>query len=538
MLRSHFLIRGFYAIATLFFLLPVFAVAQTPFHSDAYIKFDMASQLTDKPIPFDRAFTLFIDKLPKGAVQRVEVYEALINDGNRDLVESSFKDYNGQVVTRAVVDLNLLFLSRSDSLSIYFPPLKPNKDFDINIIYALTKASKDKLLEVNSKLSSGNHSEAFDEYILLDKSLISPYNNRTYFSLAFPDYVDFYNKKLKSYYNSARSEPLFASGILNLVEYRAIDISTSKSVSDFKDGGYFYELFRKNKMADFQHGLFSLSEIMEPGKATTRDHPEQVLKNLENNFLFIDSMQKRMDRVMLNHPSYLTINGIKVDLKVLRDKVSELRGNIQRNITIFDGIVKKITEAIEKNRELQEGVYIGGSTVATDLKSKGGNILFLDLGISLLSTQGTNTRFKFIPKLFTGISIYFRPIDKNTRRSKFPRAFPGRFDGTNSTGGYGPDYGIASRSSLGQRLCINFGLTLGAMQDDNFSNLYNNMSLLIGPGYRFANAFKASVGLSLLRRASFNPAISEKIVVPGAYASLSVDVDLLQSIKDITSKLF
>jgi hypothetical protein len=76
------------------------------------------------------------------------------------------------------------------------------------------------------------------------------------------------------------------------------------------------------------------------------------------------------------------------------------------------------------------------------------------------------------------------------------------------------------------------------MSNKDFDNFYNSNSLLVGPAYRFARAFKVSSGLALLKRSSQNPLISEKKVVPAGYLSLSVDIDFIQGLKDITSILF
>jgi hypothetical protein len=76
------------------------------------------------------------------------------------------------------------------------------------------------------------------------------------------------------------------------------------------------------------------------------------------------------------------------------------------------------------------------------------------------------------------------------------------------------------------------------MSNSDFGNLYNNNSLLVGPAYRFARAFKVSAGASFLNRVSKNPIISEKETIIGGYVSLSVDIDFIQGLKDVTAILF
>ena len=46
---------------SIFFSTPSFT--QSPFNSESLIKYDLLTHKTDKPIPFDRSFTLVIEKL-------------------------------------------------------------------------------------------------------------------------------------------------------------------------------------------------------------------------------------------------------------------------------------------------------------------------------------------------------------------------------------------------------------------------------------------------------------------------------------------
>ena len=89
-----------------------------------------------------------------------------------------------------------------------------------------------------------------------------------------------------------------------------------------------------------------------------------------------------------------------------------------------------------------------------------------------------------------------------------------------------------------QHLSLTLGVSVGSITNADFENLYNKYSLLIGPAYRFNRALKVSMGVSMLRRTSMNPVISEKGVLVGGYISLSVDIDFIQGLKDITSLFY
>lgn len=514
---------------------------QSPAYSDYIIKYDLSTHKTDKPIPFDHSFTLVIDALSRKNLDRVEAFEIAFKKGKRQLVTNTFTDCNGAKRTTAVKDIDLGTDRRSDTIQIFFPPLKPNVNFDAMVVYYLQPASRNLLLKVNS-LISATDATAAAAYVTFFNSTIDNLFNRTSCAITtFAQYQVFYNANLASHYNYISTGANFTTtGTLSEAQVQAIDIATSASVSDFRDGNILLEVSKRNRWVEIQNGLIDINKIFLPDaeSLTTLHYGHTRLKNMESSIAFFDSVYKRIDRVISKNAASTIIAGISVSNDQLRTDLALIRTNLKANYQLLSDRMDLVNAAINGDARIRQASYLAGHTVSSDLKTSGGNVLFLDAGITNIVVSGVNDKAVYIPKLYWGVSIYFRPIDKNTRRNRFKRKFDPPENYGCSSNLYGPDYGIAAKRSIWQHLSLNIGITLGSMQNKDFDNFYNGTSLLVGPAYRVARGFKVSAGVALLKRTSKNPLISEKKVVPGAYVSTSVDIDFIQGLKDITSILF
>lgn len=532
-------------------------LGQSPFYSESLIKYDLVTHKADKPIPFDHSFTLVIDKLSIKGLRSVEAYEAKFEKGIRKHVANLFLDCDGKKRKAIVKDMDLRFNPYSDTLQIFFPPLRPNINFDVLVVYTISGKSRELLMDLNAMIAAGNPdaSNAFDAFF---ESTIDDLFGISFCDIGnFADYQAFYKTVLAQLYTEI-SDPANCrkNGILTTIQVQAIDIVTSQVVSDFKDGNKLIELARLNLWEEMQNGLLDINKVFIPANEafTSFTYGHTRLKNLESNSIFFDSVAKRVSRAVSNGEITVMVDGSTVSINTLIAALEQINKDLQHNISFLKGKLRAVNANIDNNEHLRQGNTLAGNTVSSDLKTASGNVLFLDAGYSNIVAAGINDQAVYIPKFYWGVSIYFRPIDKNTRRNRFPqiRDFsPPRNYGCleevdrNSDGSvkerrsiYGPDYCIASKRSLWKHLSLNIGVTLGKMDIKDFENFYNGTSLLVGPAYRFARGFKVSAGVALLKRTSKNPQVSDKKVVPGTYLSLSADIDIIQGIKDVTSILF
>ncbi len=515
--------------------------------SESLIKYDLQTQKTDKPIPFDRAFTLMVTKFPFEKVDFVEGYETVIEEGERNLkVDSTFiiqvvrKDgtKKDSVVELSFRDIILNHKLSHDTLTIFFRPLKPNKEFDVGVAAFLGKTARAALMDVNvlladSKADIKKIEAQYNETvlpILKDKDL-----NRRFGLLLFSEYKALYAKFLAKTYSDLLNGSTFRMSVgLNLSDIQAVDTQTIKDLSNFKDAALLVELVQMGKWKEFELGRINIRKIFDPSlKEVDALDLDGRIENFKSNALVLDSLLARVDRVISKSITSTTPPGAGVPIlfKDIRDKIIVALSNTNANSAIMQSSKKLINNVFDETKDLRQTFFLVGSTVASDLKAKGGNLLFLDLGLTNIVVPKLTGGMDFIPKPYYGVSIYFRPIDKNTRRGSFPGSHPKRKKPGD------PDYNIVTKRGLAQHLALNIGFTMGSMSGD-YDNFYNNTSLLVGPSIRFARAFKFSAGYAFLKQTSKDPLVSEKKVITGTYMSLSVDVDVVQGIKDVTSLIW
>lgn len=505
------------------------------------LKYDIVTQslLEKAVIPFDKEFDLTLEKVPKKNVLEIHAYQTIYKHGKREYKENEFIDCNNTLTEKAIMDVKLDFNQNSDYLIIKFPPLKPNVDFAVHIITELDADCKNKLMLLNTYLSKGEigikQFKKVQDATLYKKDKFE----LTYFNMDLKKYTSFYENKLKSYYDSITNLRNFkTTAVIREVYIQAFDGATTKNVSDTSEGYLLLETSRKSQLKDILLGLRDITNSFLPDTDKTvadMNSPEQRLVNVKNNIKYFDEVQKKLTGVIAKGLISFSIGGSSVNLNLVKLEIEKIRTQLDANYTLLNNAIKSIDKAITASEDMKQVVYFTSNTQSLDLKTTGGNILFLDAGFANVFASDLKNKIAYIPKLYLGVSIYFRPIDKNTRRGNFISDFEPVENSGCLKGKYGPDYGIVSHWSIWQHLCLNIGLTLGSMANKDFDNFYNNNSLLVGPAYRFARAFKVSSGVALLKRASTNPLISDKQIVAGAYLSLSVDIDFIQSIKDVTN---
>ncbi|RSK38994.1 hypothetical protein [Hymenobacter perfusus] len=561
------------------------ARAQTPYDSEGLIKYDYLTHKTDKPIPFDRSFTLTIEHLTVKDVLDVHAYESRYAHGRRQLVMTVIDPATGEGVTskqkaveeaqltleakakaadgvpltaeeikaaakpartlRAVKDVALTYHVTATGIDIFFPPLKPNKVFDIEIIQKFSPDNSTALLDVNALLQQSKTDPARvaekkmepvakRKYDQLAGQVLNADLQRTALDFDYAEYSTFYQATLDTVYTRLSNPAKFdVAAPLTQAQIQAMGIAVKMAKLGFQRVGDGLELLAGTRYRDMQLGLLNATRLYQD-QPTEMEYLHRRLQNLEANIAYCDSLQQLVDAAIVSGST-----PVPVVLRSARQVVSDIRAGMRKNYGRLASGGKTIQSLIDKTDKILQSTTLVGGTVASDLKTAGGNVLFLDAGLTNIAVPNLRDELVYLPRLYWGVNIYFRPIDKNTRRNRFPKYFdPPLKTGGNDSQGYGPDYGFVTRNSVWQHLSLNLGFTLGTLPNSEFDNLYNNMSLLVGPAYRFRRAFKVSGGLALLKRTSKHPETSNKVVTPGMYLSLSTDIDFIQGLKDVTSLLF
>lgn len=531
-----------------FFLAHNMLNGQSPFESDELIKYDVLTHQTDKSIPFNKPFTLLIDKLSAKYVDRIEIHEAKTDKGVRTLkydevneVETSFafshtypfiRLVHELVESKSTYDFEVDFKKNVDSLYIYFPSIKPNSEFDINIVKKLNAIQRKILLTTNVAIS--NKESWYTKYNNFRKSTIDPQLRRSHLSLDHFDYYLFYYRNIKSYYDDLGKVANYASptATLSAKTIQSIGKAFKYDKVTFDNLDLIFEINKRNILNLLENGRISIRDAHNYGQDKISDDYDCLQRslNLKNTLEYIEELNSKLQGVIAQGRTDVYIGGSSISLSVAASELVNLKNNIRQNYSFVSNTLNSINKEIDKDKRLRYGLYLSAETLSSDLKTSGGNILFLDAGISYIGSENLRDEIVHIPKLYWGVSLFFRPINKNTRRKKFPTSKVLR----NLEGG---DQNIRSRMSIWNNLSLNVGLTLGAINQPDFDSFINGSSLLIGPSYRISRSTKFSAGLALLNRTSKDPRIFEKVIHPGFYASFSADIDFIQGISDITKIL-
>jgi len=529
-----------------------YAQAQSASTSELLIKYDLKTHKTDKVMPFDHPFTLIVDKLSTKKLDKIEVFETKFKNGERSDVMQRV-DYAGLCSQRSVKDMTLNHNLSGDTLEIYFPALKPNVSFDVSVIYKLSEDCRKQLLKVNRNLEQAIlyrnlDEDLFIEYLNNADEAYSAFQNCTrdkeannqYMSVTFGEYVPFYLDNISvNFISSENADEYTATGSLTNDQIVAIGKSSPRK-TDLKDTSILVEIVKFNLWGNIQNGTLDIKKAILHNTFDPQDFTLiERQNNLKNNLKYLENLLLQIDEIILRGGTTVFVNGGVQNIDTIRTAVLEIKDNVFQNLRRTSNFLKSIDYEIDRNVSMRQSIYLAGGTSLNNLKTESGNIIFLDAGLACLAVKSLDNSVELIPKLYWGISIYFRSIDKNTRKggfySKFDPAKNKGFDTANNS--LGPDYGVATNWTILQHLCLNIGTTIGGMTNKEFDNFYSSSSLLVGPALRFERAFKVSAGLALVRRSAENPLISEKKVLAGCFVSLSADIDFIGVIKDVIGKL-
>jgi hypothetical protein len=478
-------------------------------------------------LPFDKRFTLSLLKMNTEKVKFIYLFESELINGERRLkTDYTIKNPNDSSIKLvSVFDYNAPFAIAKDTLNIYFPPLKPSRKIDVAIVRRLTRKNLEQALKLNEAISSGDSTSAGTEFTKLSDAASDPIFPVTFFTITdLNSYWQFFNSSLKSKYDSLQNQGYFPStALLSGTIITQIQTALLLNKISFEDLGFALRALPDSIAKKIFKGVLPINYLANT-KETGENNYSERLKNFQGSITYFDSLNKSLYKLLAI--------GYSDRLDDARIAVENIITRLKNNSSVIQTNFEKILQAMSEKAGLNELELFIGNTDAKDLKTKGGNIFTLDLGMANIVAANRMDKATYIPKPYYGLNIYFRPIDKNTRQESLPKKL-------NADKKQGPDYNILSTRSVWQRLCLTIGFTMGGGgQNKEFDNFFNNTMLLLGPGYRFADAFKVSAGGAFLKRYSKDPTIAEKKVGVGGYLSFSIDIDMVQGIKDITTIIF
>lgn len=499
----------------------IYNIALAQGKSEAIVSLDRNSNTTpvaNVVVPFDKAFTLHVLDAGASPIKVIYVYQSKLRNGAPRLVTND----DGKVIK----DLELFeaksrepytFERRQDTLSMYFPALKPDQYFEIAIIRPFTKDDLKNAYALNEALFSGITSDINEADARLRKGLRASEPRIEAFRYDLSGYRTFYTKELANYYIALHDTTRYlTSSFLTMADLNYMSRILLRQTININN------LAKVERIVQGKDSNVIFRGLRAPGSAGTSDATpyddfEGRSANLQTSIDFFNSIQDSISKSLVidNDPG----------LDAIDLRITAIITSLKQNQDFIKINWKKIGDAMSGDMAIAHAEILATSTVTKDLKSDGNNHFTMDFGLANVFVPDIQNHWIYMPKPYYGINYYFRAIDKNTRRANFEKKRKANRE-------IGPDYDIAAHRDIRQQLSFSIGLTVGSISNKQFDGVIGSGILMAGLGYRLNRFFKAGAGVSLIKRIDKNPLISDKKAVPGFYINLAADLDVLQGVRD------
>lgn len=492
----------------IFFLIPFLSLAQTDevsLYAFPAIKVDTITRKTSAPLPFDRNFTLQYDLRKDEVVKNVFIYFVKIIKGERSIL------LNGSGIAKPQPILDTFYMS-GNTLNIQIKYLPPNTLIDILIVKkvgAQELATLNKINEMLYRVYSMNPPNksvamaAYNQFLSGLSSTIYPDFNRFVTKADFAKYDSLFSTDLwPSYdtlhtYNYFHSLPApFAATGYHQVDsiFRALKFDNTQLTRAFR-----------------MSCQYALDSNVVSGKIRA-----DILKP-SNNKMDTSDFQQRIENLTINQGIYDTLfyqltqaqlAGNNSVLSQLMTNIDSINVAIAKSRTVISNQVKRIAKNTQALPKLIKDDWVLSGNDFTDLTAKSRYLLVPDLGITSMFLGGRD-RVHFVPRPFLGTNIYFRPVDKTLREKSLPDRDWRRL------------------------LSLQIGLTYGNFESTEFSNLFSDFSILVGPSLKLNRTFRLTSGTVLYKTTDKNPLKSATKVAASFYFAFSFDIDILSNANSI-----
>lgn len=489
------------------FLLPFLFTTIAKSQTIKSFEIDKITGFAKSELPFDVPFVVTIKGVnDKESIETIYVFEAYIYDNDRHLRK---KGYEGKISHIQKLEFKVI----KDDLIMYFDPLLPNMYIDIAIVRDFTGAKLKSLHSINAEILAGNLVKAQTKYNNLTSAAnLEPqgYSTpRTFYTFNWDDYKSFFQSSLRLHYESSAD----ATNLLITINLSFDELAKLIRISDDVKLGSpelsnLFQIFQQNLVDQVLNGTLAIdgNYLTKPAGIYELD------KRIEN---YKKSIQ--LLKTIIIHSNNLIAKSPSDDV-FIKKKINEMdvmRAKLIANLFLVQTELQSIKTSVKAETKLRYGDWVMGGNKFQSIKSAGTAALIPDFGIaSVFAFSPIEGQNRFFARPYAGASIYVRPINKNQRFNEIPNP------------------------TLWHRMSFNVGLTLGAIKEEEFEDFFKSMSLLLGANYRITKELRLSTGAALLRQKHPNPLIGDTRIDLGAYIGVSIDVDLVGSISNVTKKVF
>ena len=498
-----------------------------------HIKYDFNKrQAPDELLPFNRNFILDVENFPADRkLIEAFVFELKYKKGVRDL-----KDEEGYP-SFTIKEWQM----KGNTLELHFPALKAERDLNVMLTTTFSAENIKTALALNRLIHLKTRTNLYDKGIKLDRLIqatllqlnngISPETGIPA-GLSLPPFtVQTFSDKfyVKADYDflldtlpSVRQDFLSYPDYLSQNQIKLI----SKAINE--KNPFFSQLFVLQKVIDDNPVSFNAISSGQldinykyPPKLTDCYNLDIRIKNLETNISYFQSLENALNYSKATDPYPYT--SVKAD-------VSKILIDLTNNAVLLSRINKRVNKKLSLDSKELSWIF-GTSTVSPDVKTLGKRHFTIDLGLTNMMLRNNSNKNVHIRKLAIIANIFFQAHDKNVNFKYIKDVDKKDKDAYN--------HSLESRNNFFQRFAISAGVTLGGgLSNKEFDNVLGNFSFIAGPSYRIVGKLRLGIGASLIRRVNDNPLISSKSNIIGYSATLSLDQDLLEVAKEVTSLIF
>ena len=479
------------------------------------IPFDQPFYLHVKHEPGKKPTSLIIQKTRNGKYRRFTGRDARLSGlvyGDTNTSRGASEDKNN---VRTVINLqssNTVKKVKDGSLIEVFP-LAPATDYQFQITFrdvSYSKAKRDALVKASQeaeKLVIPKNALEPDALSLILKKDPIRYSELIHYKSNKLD-SNLLQKKVDSVQNLEKKiEDIDLTSSLNCYKRRLVNINRCDTCSMY-DVQFDKAIMSTNgfitmeqaHLTNINEGFISITDSKLVKPAGKYDYPKRV-SNLKKTYQFLENYlaieQLSDSPTCIDSNVLIQITKKITDLTKLTSKWSGLIKKYANTVSLYDPNVYKVSSVV--------GFTQGGLT----MDSKGKFSVRPDFGVSVASFNGFT---RVMPAV--GVRFNFRPLNHNLAYGRIPLKR------------------LAHRSSVG----ITF--TTNSISDESTRfNLFGSSNLIVDYGFRLNNAMSVSLGGLVFKRADPNPFITNQQLALMPTLGLSVDFEILETLKDVKNLL-
>lgn len=486
--------------------------------------FDFTKGSSPELIPFDEAFVANFILAKEDIPLRLFVYDLRVE-------YSVDRVYVPTLNIRKPLDTKMIEKLGAQRYFAILNPLRPDQNYDMVLTFGFNVADKEELSQVFYEFHRKN-GRVSEEARLLFGKLFTRLNHSPYRGDDGNSLIYYFRANLQE--NNLNT---------NLLKYYEVKIQPSlDKLIDFK---YTKDLSPINE-ADFQEILTEVGKEQLDSKAVLllqsflkdKSNQEEIFKGLRQ-IRGGDQFTKEIDKYNFQQriknleesiayvkelvPIFRFLTTSNSKFQTYKKLVTNLGNSLFENAKHIQVQLKQISDTIDKNGKLattdeeaifQYGKWLSTSTLTKGFSARNGKIVIPDFGLTNVFAHSRNYGVAYLPRPYVGINLMLRPIDKFK------------------------DLEEVEWLSGWYRWSITLGVSLGSINELDFSDFYNNMSLMIGANYRIHEQIRLGAGAAFLRERNPNPIVDSQRIEPGLYLLATFDFEVLDVLPNVVGKIF